>query len=132
MTLEAHVVGEDALRAAPGGYELDLHLAWYRSLPLSCLENLSITVAGRTISRDDLRVLRDGRELTLDQLADRIDDEWFVQDPLTVACPEPSPLPRGSEAEIDVTMKTRIPYIVIGPEKALVKTTQARRKLVIR
>jgi hypothetical protein len=45
MTLEANVLRDDAVRATPDGYEVDVHLAWYRSLPLSCVENVAVTVA---------------------------------------------------------------------------------------
>lgn len=131
MTLEASVLGDDAVRATPQGYEVDLHLAWYRSLPLSCVEDISISVAGTAAARDAIRVLRDGGSMTLDELAGRVDDEWFVQDPLTVAFPDPSPLAKGAEAEVQVTMATRIPYIIIGPDTALVKPTRVTRKVVI-
>ena len=110
---------------------MDLHLAWYRSLPLSCVEDISITLAGRTASGDALRVLRGGRALTLTALADMVDEEWFVQDPLTVFVPDPSPLAKGTETEVQVTLATRIPYIIIGPEKALVQRTRVGRSVVI-
>jgi hypothetical protein len=131
MTLEASVLGHDALRSTPSGYEVDIHLAWYRSLPLSCIEDISVTIAGQTASRDELRVLRDGQELTLDELADVDDDEWFVQDPLTVSLPSASPFEPGAEVDVQVTMATRIPYIIIGPETALVKPTRVSRKVVV-
>lgn len=131
MTLEASVLGDDAVRSTSTGYEVDIHLAWYRSLPLSCLEDISVTVAGQAASRDDIRVLREGREWTLDDLAGAVDDEWFVQDALTVAVPNSSPLERGSEVDVEVTVATRIPYIIIGPDKALVKPTRVSRKVVV-
>jgi hypothetical protein len=132
MTLEASVLREDAVRRTRQGYEVDVHLAWYRSLPLSCVEDLSIVVAGKKASRKDIRVLRDGRSLTLDDLAGLADEEWFVQDPLTVLVPDVSPLAQGSETEVEVTLATRIPYIIIGPEQALVKPTHVARKVTVR
>lgn len=132
MTLEASVLRDDAVRRTPEGYEVAVHLAWYRSLPLSCVEDLGVTVAGRKASREDIRVLRDGRSLRLDDLADLVDEEWFVQDPLTVVVPDKSPVAQGSEAEVEVTMATRVPYILIGPQKALVKPTHVARKVVVR
>jgi hypothetical protein len=131
MTLEASVLGNDAVRRTPTGYEVDIHLAWYRSLPLSCVEDISVTVAGQTASRDDVRVLKNGCELTIDDLASMVDDEWFVQDPLTVAVPNSSPLEAGREVDVEVTMATRIPYIIIGPDTALVKPTRVHRKVVL-
>ena len=131
MTVEAHVLGDDAVRATVQGYEVDLGLAWYRSLPLSCVEEVSVTVAGRTARRSDVRVLRNGIELTLDELADRVNDEWFVQDLLTVVIPDPSPLAKGTEAEVGLTLAMRIPYIILAPQTALVKSTHVNRSVVI-
>ena len=131
MTLEASVLCDDAVRVTPQGYEVDIHLAWYRSLPLSCVEDISVTIAGETTTRDDLRVLRNGRSLTLADLADMVDEEWFVQDSLKVAVPASSPAPKGSEVDVQVTVATRIPYIIIGPQTALVKPTRVNRRVVV-
>jgi Domain of unknown function (DUF6379) len=132
MTLEANVLHDDAVRATASGYEVDVHLAWYRSLPLSCVEDVSVTVAGRTVPRDDIRVRYGGRELALGDLADLVDDWWFVQDPLTVLVPDPAPKDPDTESEVIVELATRIPYIIIGPGAALVQRTKAERKVVIR
>jgi uncharacterized protein DUF6379 len=132
MTLEANVLRDDAVRATSNGYEVDVHLAWYRSLPLSCVENVSVTVAGRTVPREDVRVRYGGRDLALDDLAGLVDDWWFVQDPLTVVVPDPAPTIVGTESDVVVELATRIPYIIIGPDTALVQRTKAERKVVIR
>jgi hypothetical protein len=132
MTLEANVLRDDAVRATPSGYDVDVHLAWYRSLPLSCVEDVSVTVAGRTTPRDQVRVRYGGREMGLDDLAGLVDDWWFVQDPLTVVVPDSAPRDPGTESDVVVELATRIPYIIIGPETALVQRTKAARKVVIR
>ena len=132
MTLEANVLRDDAVRATPSGYEIDVHLAWYRSLPLSCVENVAVTLAGRTVPREDVRVRYGGRELTLDDLTGLVDEWWFVQDPLTVVVPDEAPRDPGTESDVVVELATRIPYIIIGPGAALVQRTKAERKVVIR
>jgi hypothetical protein len=132
VTLEANVLRDDAVRATPSGYDIDVHLAWYRSLPLSCVEDLSVTVAGRTTPRDQVRVRYGGRELGLDDLVDLVDDWWFVQDPLTIVVPDPAPGDPGTTSELVVELATRIPYIIIGPDTALVQRTKAERTVVIR
>jgi hypothetical protein len=132
MTLEANVLRDDAVRATAAGYEVDVHLAWYRSLPLSCVEGVSVAVAGRTVPREDVRVRHGGRELALDELAGLVDEWWFVQDPLTVVVPDPEPRGAGTESEVVVELATRIPYIIIGPDTALVQRTKAEREVVIR
>jgi hypothetical protein len=132
MTLEASVLRDDSLRRTPDGYAVDLYLAWYRSLPLSCVEDVQIELGGTPLTAEDLRFLVGEESLRLSQLADRVDDEWFVQDPLTVTVPDPAPRDPGEEIDLAVTMATRIPYILIGPQQALVKPTRVRRRVVIR
>lgn len=131
MTLESSVLGEDAVRRTADGYEVDVHLAWYRSLPLSCVENVSVKVGGTESARETMRVIKDGRTLTLDELAALSDEEWFVQDPLTIRIPTDAPLEKGAETRVEVSLATRIPYIIIGPNMALVKRTDVKRKVVV-
>jgi hypothetical protein len=131
MTLEANVLHDNAVRATPDGYEVDVHLAWYRSLPLSCVEDVSVTVAGQAAAPDQVRLRYDGRELALGDLAGLVDDWWFVQDPLTVVVPDAAPQAAGTECDVSVSLATRIPYIIIGPTMALVQRTEVARKVVV-
>ncbi len=131
MTLEAAVLRKEAVRAIPGGYDVDIHLPWYRSLPLSCVEGISISIGGKQTPGDQLRILYAGAELRLDELPELVNDWWFVQDALTVRVPDPSPLQPGTEAEASVHLATRIPYIIIAPGKALVQQTQVSNRVVI-
>ena len=131
MTLEANVLGADALRSTPTGYEVDVGLAWYRSLPLSCVENVSIAINGRDVPREDIRVLYEGSALTFDDLAERVEDWWFIQDRLTLQVSDPAPLQEGSKAELEVELATRIPYIIIGPDTALVQRTRAKQEVTV-
>jgi len=131
VTLEAQVLGDKAVRAAEGGYEVDLHLAWYRSLPLSCLEGIDLTLDDVRVPRESLRVEVEGRQLSLDDLPELDDDWWFVQDALTVQVPVDQPRAQGEELDVDVILATRIPYIIIGPETALVQRTHVAKKVVV-
>ena len=131
MTLEAQVLGDKAVRAADGGYEVDLHLAWYRSLPLSCLEGIDLSIDDVSIDRSALSVNVAGKTLSLDDLPDLDDEWWFVQDALTVRVAAHEPRPQGAEVDVDVILATRIPYIIIGPETALVQRTHVVKKVVV-
>jgi hypothetical protein len=131
VTLEAQVLGDNAVRAADGGYEVDLHLAWYRSLPLSCLEGIDLTINQETASRESLRVTVGDRQLGLDELPALDDEWWFVQDALTVYVPSSSTVARGEQADVDVILATRVPYIIIGPDAALVQRTHVVKKVVV-
>lgn len=131
MTLEAQVLGDTAVRAASNGYEVDLHLAWYRSLPLSCLEGIDLRIGDETLERGALRVRVEGRDLALDDLPELDDQWWFVQDALTVVAPTQQKGEAGDEVDVDVILATRIPYIIIGPDTALVQRTHVSKKVVV-
>jgi hypothetical protein len=131
VTLEAQVLGDTAVRAAAGGYEVDLHLAWYRSLPLSCLEGIDLTIDDVAAEREALKVRVGGRELGLDELPELDDEWWFVQDALTVVVPADEPRAQGAEVDVDVILATRIPYIIIGPDAALVQRTHVQKAVVV-
>jgi hypothetical protein len=120
------------VQATPEGYRIDVHLPWYRSLPLSCLEDISLRLGADTVDRADLRIRWDGRELTLDEVADLVDEQWFVQDALEVLVAKPDGVPTGQSLDVELTLATRIPYIIIGPETALVQRTRVERKVVVR
>lgn len=130
MTLEASVLRPDAVRATPDGVEVDVHLPWYRSLPLSCLEDISLRLGDDDVDRADLRIRHDGRDLTLDELAELVDEQWFVQDALQVLVGNRSGV-AGETLDVEITLATRIPYIVIGPQTALVQRTRVGRKVVV-
>lgn len=131
MTLEANILRADSVRTTAQGYEIDVGLAWYRSLPLSCVENISIKIGGKDIAGADLRINYEGRELTLEELGELVDDWWFIQDPLTIQVADPAPLEKGSAVEVQVELATRIPYIIIGPEMALVQRTKADLEVTV-
>lgn len=131
MTLEASVLRREAVHATPEGYQIDVHLPWYRSLPLSCLEDISLRLGVDVVDRAHLRVRHDGRELMLDELAELVDEQWFVQDALEVLVAKPDRLPAGHALDVELTLATRIPYIIIGPETALVQRTRVERKVVV-
>jgi hypothetical protein len=103
MTLQARLVGDDALRVVPGGFELDIDLNWYRSLPLSCVETLELTVDGEPVARDAIAF--DGH--SLDELADRWNEYWFVLDPATVRVRRPL----ANARELKIRLGVRIPYL---------------------
>lgn len=131
MTLEANVLRPNSVRATADGYEVDVHLAWYRSLPLSCVENVSVSIAGKNVARDSIQVLYQGRKLALDDLPDLVDDWWFIQDALTLQVADSNPIAAGDKTTLEVELATRIPYIIIGPDMALVQRTKASREVTV-
>ncbi len=132
MTLEAKILRDDSLRRTSEGYEIAVHLAWYRSLPLSCLESAAIEVAATRFTPEQVRVLHNGKALSFQELEPLVDEWWFVQDPLTLQILTETTLEAGSRTTLSVDLATRVPYIVIGPNMALVQRSAVSREVTVR
>jgi hypothetical protein len=124
------MLDDDALRVAEDGFELDVHLNWYRSLPLSSLKTVELTIDGEPIGRDEMTIVVNGTESELDALAERWEEMWFVLDPATLRVRRAGRVQAGDEAEVTIRLGNRIPYILIGPNQALEYVTERTRKLV--
>jgi hypothetical protein len=129
MSLAASMLDDDALRAADDGFELDVHLNWYRSLPLSSVKTLELTVNGERIPRDAISFAVNGSDYTLDELAERWDEIWFVLDAATLRV-RGLPIAAGDDAEVSLRLGNRIPYILIGPGTPLEYVSERSRTLV--
>jgi hypothetical protein len=132
VSLAASMVDDDALRVVEDGFELDVHLNWYRSLPLSSVKTVELTVNGETIPRDEITFFVNGAEHELDELAARWEEMWFVLDPATLRVRGGRSLEPGAAADVTVRLGNRIPYILIGPNQALEYVTQRSKTLVAR
>jgi hypothetical protein len=99
VTLQERLIGE--VRPVADGFEVDVNLNWYRSLPLSCVATLEVTADG-----EDVPFTFNG--YTLDELKDRWDEYWFVLDPATLR------VRREIPTEVSVRIGVRIPYLPHG------------------
>jgi hypothetical protein len=131
VTLAASMLDDDALRVRADGLELDLHLNWYRSLPVSSVRTLELALNGEPIAADELTFAVNGRESRLDELVDRWDETWFVLDPATIRVRRPL-VRRGDAVDVHVRLGSRIPYILVAPDTPLEQVSERRRTLVAR
>jgi hypothetical protein len=109
--LAEQVIADSSLRAADGGFAFDVRLPWYRALPLACVEGLDVSIDGKRIPSEELRIEFNGQTYTLADLPPLYEDWWYVADAAPVIAPLPEGLGQG-EHELDVTIHVRIPYII--------------------
>jgi hypothetical protein len=109
--LTEQVIEDGSLAAADGAFTFRLRMPWYRSLPLSSLEGLEVTLDGETVPSDELRISLDGAAYGLTDLPPLYDRWWYVADAAEVRAPWARELGAGVH-ELDVTIALRIPYIV--------------------
>ncbi|MEV6345548.1 DUF6379 domain-containing protein [Actinoplanes sp. NPDC051851] len=125
MGLSDGVVRPGALRRTVNGLDLDVRVGWYRSLPLSSVRVFALEVDGAAVTPT---FELDGATYTLDELPAFHDKWWFVQDPATLHLPVST---AKSAVRVELEIGWRIPYIVIGPETALVQRAHVDMELEV-
>ncbi|MBK7455761.1 MAG: hypothetical protein IPJ46_19155 [Anaerolineales bacterium] len=113
------LVEDNSLCASEYGFEFKVCTHWYRSLPLSCVEKLAVQLDGENIESQRIRFCVNDKEHELDDLADLVNEFWFVQDSAVVKIQLPGRVQVGQEHTIEVDLILRAPYIKIGPDRFL-------------
>ena len=124
------VLTDDSLIRRPEGLGIALTVPWYRSLWLSSVSDIAVSVEGREIPQADLRVELGERIYRVDELADQWDVLWFIQDRLVVVVPLDEPPAEGEHVDVEVTVDLRLPYMQIAPTKYVTNHASNRRSLV--
>jgi hypothetical protein len=126
------VLTDDSLIHRPEGLGIALTVPWYRSLWLSSVSDIAVSVEGREIPTTDLRVELGERSYPVDELADQWDVLWFIQDRLVVVVPLDEPPAEGEHVDVEVTVDLRLPYMQIAPTKYVTNHASNRRSLAVR
>ena len=121
MTMAEGMVRADALSVRDGRLALAVHLPWYRSLPISCLESVDVTVDGNAAA---VRALHVPGFAGIVNEAGASDVAWDLRDPLDVSLD--SAAQSGDTLQLEVTVAVRIPYIQQAPGVPLVQRTVVR------
>lgn len=95
--------------AAEGAVRVQMRLPWYRSLQLSCIEQLDLKIDGEVQPADRLQVVVNGDAHPLSDVAGMHESWWFVLDTIDLQVAARPPLSPGIH-RISVALKLRIPY----------------------
>ncbi|MBN9605342.1 MAG: sugar phosphate isomerase/epimerase [Actinomycetales bacterium] len=109
------LITSDSLRPHPEGLALRLDLPWYRSLWLSSVSSLGVTVDGEEVPAGDLRLELGGRRYRLDELPEQSETLWFLQEHPLLVVPRAEPVAIGDVRRIGVAGELRLPYMQIAP-----------------
>jgi hypothetical protein len=118
----------DVLRITGDGFELDIRIPWYRSLPLSSVQTIEVTVDGKSIAPESIHFELYGERLALNELPNLFTTWWFILDPATLHIASDSPLQPGERYTVELDLGFKIPYMMIGPN-AFVQLNQVRKTL---
>jgi hypothetical protein len=114
---------DDALTTDVDGLVLRLCLPWIRSLPLSSVHDLTVTLDGEAV--DAVVVLSGGRRVAAADVSAE-DGWWFVQDRLAVHLPS---VASAASHRVDVSFQLAVPYLMAGPDGPLTLPFAASRML---
>jgi hypothetical protein len=117
--VESAALTDDAL-------ELSVRLNWYRSLPLSCVEQLEVRLDGAAVEPVTLEV--DGVRCAVADLAAADDRWWHVLDSARVRVPLGG-APDAGPHEVTVILGSRIPYLVSPDGSAAVIVDSTRTEV---
>jgi hypothetical protein len=104
------LIEPDSLKLTQAGFSVGVRLPWYRTVPLSTVELVSLKVDARSIPADSIRFAINGGEWRLQQLPELVDQQWFVIDTAELRVVDDR-LDRGSEHEVEVVLAVYPPYI---------------------
>ncbi len=100
----------DGLRVGAREVEIDVRLPWYRALPVSVVDVARLSIDGCPIERSDIRFRVNGKSFALDELADRVDEFWFVLDRAVLHATVPHLKP-AARHEVELQLDLYPPYI---------------------
>jgi hypothetical protein len=112
------------------GVALDIRLNWYRSLPLSCVEAVELTIDGSRVPSERLWLRVPGFEGRVDELADATAVWWRVLD-AGVLTADGEDLTSGPH-DVELALTLRIPYYGPLPNGGFVTITDRARGTVVR
>jgi|tagenome__1003787_1003787.scaffolds.fasta_scaffold20927091_2 hypothetical protein len=119
--VESATLTDDAL-------ELSVRLNWYRSLPLSCVEQLEIRLDGEAVDPATATLDLAGVRCSVSDLAGADDRWWHVLDSARIRVPL-ARAPRAGRHEVELVLGSRIPYLVAPDGSAAVIADSARAEV---
>jgi hypothetical protein len=124
MGAQVQLIKEDSLRAVADGFTFGIRLNWYRSLPLSSVDILSVKVDGEQVPLDRVLFEINDHQYSHAELLEKYEEFWFVQDFAGIYVRQPGKVKRGESHIIEAEVSLRFPYMQIGPGKFLTNVTR--------
>lgn len=124
MGASLQLIENNSLRAREDGYEILVRLNWYRSLPLSCVDSLHMSLDGEPVPAEQILFEINEHQYRLDELPERTEEFWFVQDSARLHVVQPGKVKAGETHQVEAEIAMRFPYIAIGPGKFLTTPTR--------
>jgi hypothetical protein len=131
MATHNSLFSEQDVRRTDDGIAVSVQLPWYRSLWLSAVDDVAVTVNGAEIPKDRLRFELQGRTYRIDELREQWDTLWFLQDRPDILIPLDAVPETGDRVDVGVTVTLRLLYMQIAPQRYVGNRVQVEREVVL-
>ena len=102
------------------GFQIEARLPYYRGLGLSMVEDISITVDGTIVPREEIRFTVRDHTYTLEEMESEAEDRWEFGEVATLTVLQPNGLSTGEHC-IELMERLRISYL---PFPSITKDTK--------
>jgi hypothetical protein len=137
MATHNSLFADTDVRRTNDGIAVAVQLPWYRSLWLSAVDDVAVSVNGAPIAKDSLRFSLQDRVYRIEELPEQATTLWFVADKPEVLIPlDPVPA-AGDELVVEVVLTMRLLYMQImpgidgGPGRYVTNRVPVERKIVL-
>jgi hypothetical protein len=107
------------------GFAILARLPYYRGLGLSMVEDISLSVDGEAVPRENIRFTVRGRTWTLAEMETEYKDRWNFGEKARISALKPGGLAAGKH-KIELAERLRISYLPFVP------TTKDSKELVLK
>lgn len=115
MATHDTVLNEKSLAATANGLSLALTVPWYRSLWVSSVTSIAVSIDGQEIAQDKMSFRVNGKSFSMEEVPNQWEELWFMQDRAYVDIDLGAPATVGAEHEITFHIELRLPYMQIKP-----------------
>lgn len=109
------LLDDSSLRTHPDGLALALTLPWYRSLWLSSVSSLRLSIDGQDVPAEDLALELSGVRYALADLPAQSETLWYLQEHPLLIAKRDTPVALGEEHTVQLIGELRLPYMQIAP-----------------
>ncbi|MEF2978411.1 C-glycoside deglycosidase beta subunit domain-containing protein [Subtercola sp. YIM 133946] len=109
------LIDDASLRTHPDGFALSLTIPWYRSLWLSSVSTLGVTIDGTPVVDDDLAFELDGTRYSIAELPEQSEVLWYLQQHPLLIVRRDRALAVSEKHEVAISGELRLPYMQIAP-----------------
>jgi Domain of unknown function (DUF6379) len=115
MATHDTILNSKSLEVTPDGLSLALTVPWYRSLWVSSITSIAVTLDGQELAQDKMSFRINGKRFTLDEVPNQWEELWFMQDRAYLDMHLGAAGTVGSDHTITFHIELRLPYMQIKP-----------------